>query len=86
MAKHYWETTYPFRADTDVPFEYVCGSCGKTVRDTRNISCMYSYRKTAGKREDLALSDFDRKHGEATVRDALVKDSKLRRKREIIHF
>ena len=47
MEKRYWEKTYNFTARSDVPFQYVCGHCGKTVSGVREVKTTYKYLKTA---------------------------------------
>lgn len=42
MARHYWETTYKFQAQADVPFDYVCGNCGETVSGKRLVALIYT--------------------------------------------
>ena len=56
MARHYWETTYKFQAQADVPFDYVCGNCGETVSGKRLVALILAYRKTAGKQWRLWIS------------------------------
>jgi len=38
MAHHYWEATYKFQAQADVPFDYVRGNCGETVSGKRLVA------------------------------------------------
>lgn len=64
MVCHYWETTYKFQAQADVPFDYVCGNCGKNVSGKKLVALIYAYRKTAGKQSDLGLIDIERRSGE----------------------
>lgn len=77
MARFYYEKAYHFKAQTDIPFEYVCGHCGKSVDGTRSVTMEYEYKKTAGKQEDLVLSDYERRAGEAKVHENLRKEIEL---------
>ena len=85
MAQRYWETTYTFSAQADVPFQYVCGNCGKTVSGIRTTSMTYPYRKTAAFDRSasdngkglLALTVQERKSGDEKARDLLQKELAL---------
>ena len=69
-----YTTTHVFKKQTEIPFEYVCGSCGRTVSGKRPLSTGYEYRKTAGSEAALALTEEERAKGEATVERALRKE------------
>ena len=79
MARHYWEATYKFQAQADVPFEYICGKCGKTVSGKRLIALTYTYRKTAGKQGDLGLTDVERRSGQGKAQEVVEKELRLYR-------
>ena len=84
MAKKYWKKTYSFTARSDVPFQYVCGHCGKTVSGVREVSQNYQYDKTApfdssaydkgSNNSILTLLEVEEKHGNTKAEELLKKE------------
>lgn len=68
MAKRYFYSTYTFHAEACIDYAYTCSMCGKPVSGVIKLPFSYGYRKTAPRREDLALTDAERRDGQAMKR------------------
>ena len=87
MAQHYYETTYSFEAGCPIPYQYQCGQCGKTVQGEVPFKVSRSYRKTAPRREELALTEAERRREQDTVNHLFRQELELHRKQtEKGHF
>lgn len=80
MSQQSMDRMHEFRAETTLPFSYVCGSCGKSVSGEKAVTASYTFRKTAATEAALALTDQERREGQAQAEAAL--NRKLRAYRE----
>lgn len=74
MSTRYFETTHTFRAEASIPYEYTCAACKKPVAGVLTLPFSYGYRKTAPRREDLALTENERRGCESKLRSSMQSD------------
>ena len=81
MAKRYFESTYTFHAEACIDYAYTCSKCGKPVSGVIKLPFSYGYRKTVPRREDLALTDAERRDGQAKAQSVMKSDLAIYRSR-----
>jgi len=65
--------THTFHAEACIDYAYTCSKCGKPVSGVIKIPFSYEYRKS-GRREGLALTDAERRDGQAKVQSVMKGD------------
>ena len=67
--------THTFHAEACIDYAYTCSKCGKPVSGVIKLPFSYEYRKTAPRREEgLALTDAERRDGQAKVQSVMKGD------------